>query len=141
MTTRNLTVDTPQGSRVVEYDADTQIFLSDGSRGSASDLTRGVIIAVVTSTDPNTRLLRADAIGVLETAPSDGARAMDTALPNAMPSSPGQGTHADIRGYGADSTRSRGAFQMSSQIRTPQADSHGDSDKDTKTTKSKCLST
>jgi hypothetical protein len=65
VTTRNLTVDTPQGTRVVEYDSDTQVFLSDGSSGSASDLTRGAVIAVVTSTDPNTRLLRADAIGVL----------------------------------------------------------------------------
>jgi hypothetical protein len=59
------TVDSPQGTRVVEVDSGTQVFRSDGSSGSASDLTRGSVVAVVASTDPNTRLLRAEAIAIL----------------------------------------------------------------------------
>ena len=60
-----MTVDTQQGTRVVQVDSETQVVLSDGSSGKASDLTRGSIVVVVASTDPNTRLLRADAVGVL----------------------------------------------------------------------------
>jgi hypothetical protein len=59
------TVDTPQGTRVVEVDSQTQVIKVDGSAGSPSDLSRGAVIAVVASTDPNTRLLRADAIAIL----------------------------------------------------------------------------
>jgi hypothetical protein len=60
----SMTVDTPQGSRVVQVDGTTQVVLSDGSSGSPSDISRGSVVAVVASTDPNTRLLHADAVGI-----------------------------------------------------------------------------
>jgi hypothetical protein len=59
---RSMTVDTAGGSRVVQVTADTRVYLADGSPGSASDLQRGSTVAVVTSTDPATRLLVADAV-------------------------------------------------------------------------------
>ncbi len=61
----SLTVDTPQGSRVVQVTDETQFIRADGSAGSAADLTRGSVVAVVTSTDPATRVLKADAIGLV----------------------------------------------------------------------------
>jgi hypothetical protein len=62
---RSMTVDTVNGSRVVQVTPDTQVYLADGRAGSASDLERGSIVAVVTSTDPATRLLVADAVQVV----------------------------------------------------------------------------
>ncbi|HXH22873.1 MAG TPA: hypothetical protein VNN10_12675 [Dehalococcoidia bacterium] len=61
----SLTVDTPQGSRVVQVTADTRILRPDGSAGSRADLARGALVAVVTTNDPVTRELRAEAIGIL----------------------------------------------------------------------------
>jgi hypothetical protein len=65
LTGSSLTVDTPQGSRVVQVTAETQVIRADGSTGQRADLTRGSTVAVVTSNDPVTRELRADAIGLL----------------------------------------------------------------------------
>ena len=61
----SLTVDTPQGSRVVQVTSETQVLKADGTQGSRSNLARGTTVAVVTSNDPVTRELRAEAIGLL----------------------------------------------------------------------------
>jgi hypothetical protein len=61
----SLTVDTAQGSRVVQVTPETRVLLADGSEGSVTDLRRGVTAAVVTTNDPVTRELRAEAIGLL----------------------------------------------------------------------------
>jgi hypothetical protein len=60
-----LTVDTPQGSRVVQVTPETRVLLADGSDGSRDDLRRGATVAVVASSDPVTREVSAEAIGLL----------------------------------------------------------------------------
>ena len=62
---RSMTVDTVNGSRIVQVTPDTRVYLVDGSAGSASDLERGSVVAVVTATDPATRLLGAEAVQVV----------------------------------------------------------------------------
>jgi len=61
----SLTVDTPQGTRVIQVSGQTQVFRSDGTQGSMADVSRGSTVAIVVSTDPVDRVLRADAIGLL----------------------------------------------------------------------------
>ena len=65
LTGRNLTVQTPQGQRVVQIDDATAIYKSDGSRGASADIPRGGNVAVVSAVGQD-RLLHAIAILVLQ---------------------------------------------------------------------------
>jgi hypothetical protein len=64
-TTRAITIETQTGPRVVRIDADTKVFIQDGTAGTLDDLTRDTAVAIVATTADGGRTYRATEIAIL----------------------------------------------------------------------------
>lgn len=69
-----VTVRTAQGDRTVALDEFSQVVRPDGTPGTPADIGAGRVIAVVGNPGPGGRAIIAEAIGILPSAPSQGAQ-------------------------------------------------------------------